>query len=141
MKLFPEDITLEQLNDFSKNSIVEYLGIEFIEIGKDYLSAKMPVDHRTIQPMKILHGGASVVLAETLGSVGSHLCLNSNNKISVGLDVNANHIRPATSGFVFGKAKATHIGRSTHIWQIDILNEEDKLVCTSRLTVAIIDKK
>ncbi|PWJ57413.1 1,4-dihydroxy-2-naphthoyl-CoA hydrolase [Dyadobacter jejuensis] len=137
--MFANNPTLNQIQDIGKNSMSEHVGIEFIEIGKDFLVAKMPVDARTQQPFGILHGGASVVLAETLGSVASYLCLPDPSKQqAVGLDINANHIRPVSEGFVYGKAQALHIGRSTHIWEIKITNEDQKLVCISRLTVAIM---
>lgn len=141
MSLLNKNITLENLNSNWRSNIVQHIGIEYTEIGDDFLSGKMPVDERTMQPMNILHGGASVVLAETLGSVASYLCIDSTTKIPVGLDINANHIRSATKGYVYGKAKAVHIGRTTHVWQIEITDEEGKLVCTSRLTMAVIDKK
>lgn len=136
-----KNISLETLNTSWRSNIVQHIGIEYTEIGDDFLSGKMPVDERTMQPMNILHGGASVVLAETLGSVASYLCIDTATKIPVGLDINANHIRSATKGYVYGKATAVHIGRTTHVWQIEITDEEGKLVCTSRLTMAVIDKK
>lgn len=116
------------------------IGIEYTEIGTDYLCGKMPVNHLTQQPMGILHGGASVVFAESLGSVGSNLIINQATQYCVGLEVNANHIRSERSGYVYGKATCVHAGRKTHIWEIKINNEAGKLVCTSRLTVAVIDK-
>lgn len=141
MKIFQTDISIDELNNKWRGHIVNHIGIEYTEIGKDFLSGKMPVDTRTMQPMGILHGGASVVLAETLGSVASMLCVDTSKYITVGLDINANHVRSVSSGYVYGTAKAIHVGRSTHIWQIEITNEENKLVCTSRLTIAVIDKK
>jgi 1,4-dihydroxy-2-naphthoyl-CoA hydrolase len=123
-----------------KNNMCETIGIEITEVTPDSLKGKMPVDHRTIQPMGILHGGASVALAETLGSIASGLVIDSAKYACVGLDINANHIRPATSGFVYGEAKPIHIGRKTHVWSIEIKNEQDKLVCISRLTMAILEK-
>lgn len=119
--------------------MVDHLGIEFMEIGDNYLTARMPVDHRTIQPMGLLHGGASVVLAESLGSVASSIIVDRNKSYCVGLEINANHIKSAKSGFVTGKATPIHIGRKTHVWDIKITNENDDLVCISRLTVAILD--
>lgn len=141
MKIFQTDITIDELNDKWRGHIVNHIGIEYTEIGDDFLCGKMPVDTRTMQPMGILHGGASVVLAETLGSVASILCVDTSKYITVGLDINANHVRSVSSGYVYGTAKAIHVGRSTQIWQIEITNEENKLVCTSRLTIAVIDKK
>ena len=121
--------------------MVEHLGIEFIEVGRDFITAKMPVDHRTVQPMGLLHGGASMALAETLGSVASSLVVDMNKYACVGLEINANHIKSATEGFVTGKATPIHLGRKTHVWDIKIKNGNDQLICVSRLTVAIIEKK
>ena len=137
--MFTTSISLDAVQSFSKNTISSHLGIEFIEIGADYIVAKMPVDQRTHQPFGILHGGASVVLAETLGSIASFLCLKDPDKQhAVGLEINANHLRSAREGFVYGKVTPIHVGRTTHIWDIKITNEENKLVCISRLTVAIV---
>lgn len=137
--MFTTSISLDAVQSFSKNTIASHLGIEFTEIGADYIVAKMPVDHRTHQPFGILHGGASVVLAETLGSIASFLCLKDpDNQHAVGLEINANHLRSAKEGFVYGKVTPIHVGRTTHIWDIKITNEENKLVCISRLTVAIV---
>jgi len=123
------------------NTLGENLGIEFTEIGEDFIIAKMPVDHRTVQPFRLLHGGASVALAETLGSVASQLCIEDfGKKMAVGVEINANHLRPATKGFVFGKVTPIRVGRSMHIWNIEIKDERGKLVCISRLTVAVVDK-
>ncbi len=138
--MFITKTTLEQLHSMSANTLSGHLGIEFTEVGDDYIVARMPVDARTHQPFGILHGGASVVLAETLGSIASFLCLKDPSKqTAVGLEINANHMRSVKSGFVFGKVTPIHIGRSTQIWDIRITNEENKLVCISRLTVAIVD--
>ncbi len=135
------DTDLNKLIKLSQNTMVEHLGIEFTEIGENFIAGKMPVDKRTIQPMGLLHGGASVVLAETLGSIGSSLCIDLNTKICVGLEINANHIKSAKDGFVYGKAELIHEGKNTHVWEIKITNEQKQLVCISRLTVAILDKK
>jgi 1,4-dihydroxy-2-naphthoyl-CoA hydrolase len=134
-------IDLEKLNQRMLNTIGETLGIEVTEVGEDYISGKMPVDHRTKQPFGILHGGASVVLAESLGSIGSMLCVDLEVEHCVGLGINANHVRSASSGYVYGKASVVHIGKKTHIWDIRITNEDDELVCISRLTVAVLKKK
>ena len=134
-------ITLEELNSGLATNMIKHLGIEYTEIGDDYLSGKMPVDHRTMQPFNILHGGASVVLAETLGSVASNLLIDKNTHYCVGLEVNANHIKSAKNGFVYGRAQAIHLGRKTHIWDIKIINDDKQLVCISRLTVAVLEKK
>ena len=133
-----KEITVEMLNQTSTPCMIQHLGIEFTELGTDFICAKMPVDHRTHQPYGILHGGASVVLAETLGSTGAALSVDSSRFRVVGLDINANHIRSVQDGFVYGKATALHIGRTTHVWEIKITNEEDKLVCVSRLTMAVV---
>lgn len=131
--------TLEGANAMSANTLVENLGIEFIEIGDDYLVAKMPVDDRTVQPYRLLHGGASVALAETLGSVASTLAIEDLGKhMAVGVEINANHLRPATNGFVFGKVTPIRVGRQMHVWNIEIRDEDDKLVCVSRLTCAVV---
>lgn len=140
MVLWKTQATLDQLKERSKNTLVEHLGIEFLEIGDDYLKARMPVDNRTKQPTGLLHGGASVVLAETLGSVAARLCVDIGKKGIVGLEINANHVRPVFEGWVTGITKPVHVGNATQIWEINIYNEEDKLVCVSRLTVANIDK-
>jgi len=132
--------TIEQLDSFyPKEHIGEYIGIEFTEIGDDFISAKMPVDHRTRQPQGLLHGGASCVLAESLGSVAGLLCLDQTKQVAVGLEINANHIRGVRNGYVYGTARPVHIGKTTHVWDIKILTEDQKLVCVSRLTLAIKD--
>ncbi|MCX2745270.1 hotdog fold thioesterase [Mangrovivirga sp. M17] len=120
--------------------MISTIGIEFTQITESFLEAKMPVNDKTVQPMRLLHGGASVTLAETLGSMASQLIIDQTKQYSVGLEINANHIRSATSGYVYGRVKALHVGRKTHIWSIEIKNEEEKLVCVSRLTVAVINK-
>ncbi|PIB35359.1 thioesterase [Reichenbachiella sp. 5M10] len=139
--MFKEIFTLDVINDFSKNTLVEHVGIQFTEIGSDYIVATMPVDHRTHQPMGLLHGGASVVLAESLGSVAATMTLDHDAQYAVGLDINANHIKSAREGVVTGKASPLHIGKKTHVWEIKIHNENGDLVCVSRITMAIIDKK
>ena len=140
MTLWKTQTTLDQLKERSKNTLAEHLGIEYLEIGDDYLKAKMPVDYRTKQTAGLLHGGASVVLAETLGSIAAGLCVNREKKSIVGLEINANHIRPVTEGWVTGVTKPIHVGNTTQIWEIKIYNDQDKLICISRLTVANIDK-
>nr|WKN38916.1 hotdog fold thioesterase [Tunicatimonas sp. TK19036] len=134
------NVTVESLNAMGKGNMVEYLGIEFTEVNSDSITAKMPVDHRTKQPMGLLHGGASVVLAETIGSVASNVCIDSQQQYCVGLDINANHLKAVTDGYVYGTAKALHMGRRTHVWEIRISNEQEQLVCISRLTMAVVDK-
>lgn len=132
-------LTLERLIELNKNSLVDHIGIEFLEATDEYVTARMPVDERTHQPFGILHGGASVVLAESLGSVASVLRLTDPaTQQAVGLEINANHIRSVKSGWVYGKCTPIHIGRTTHIWDIKITDEQERLVCISRLTIAII---
>ncbi|HHB79906.1 MAG TPA: hotdog fold thioesterase [Saprospiraceae bacterium] len=136
--IWKQQASIDFLNSLSENTLGSHIGIEFIEIGDDYIMAKMPVDARTIQPFGILHGGASVVLAETLGSVASTLCLQDIDKqTAVGLEINANHLRSVRQGFVFGKATPVRIGRSVHVWNIEISDEAGNLTAVSRLTTMI----
>lgn len=130
---------LKAVNDFNKNTLMEHLGIEVTGVTENTVSAKMPVDHRTHQPMGLLHGGASASLIESLGSIGSALRVDLSKKMILGLEINTNHIRGVKSGFVYGKATCIHSGRSTHIWAVDITNEDKKLVATGRLTVLVKD--
>jgi len=139
-RIFPEYLQLEVLNDMSKGCMVGHLGIEFTEIGSNYLIATMPVDERTKQPLGMLHGGASVALAETMGSVGATFCLDLSKQYAVGLEINTNHIKSAKNGLVTGKATPVHLGGSTHVWSIEITNESDQLVAISRITMAILNK-
>jgi len=139
MTIWNTRTTIEQLTEISKNTLVEHLGIEFLEVGESYLKAKMPVDFRTVQPAGILHGGASAALAETLGSIAAGLCVDRDTKTIVGLEINANHVRPVKHGWVTGVTTPIHIGKTTHIWEIRIYNELEKLVCISRLTVAVVN--
>ncbi len=139
MSIWKKSTDLARLNAISKDTIIALLGIEYTKIGDNFIEAVMPVDTRTHQPYGLLHGGASVVLAETLGSVAANLVV-AEDKVCVGLEVNANHVRSIKKGTVTGTATAVHIGYSTQIWQIEICNERQQLVCTSRLTVAVIDK-
>jgi len=140
MIVWKKQTTLEQLTERSKNTFIEHLGIEYLEIGDDYLKARMPVDQRTRQPAGLLHGGASVALAETLGSIAADLCVDGEKKAIVGLEINANHVRPVNDGWVTGVTRPIHVGSTTQVWEIRIYNEQDKLVCVSRLTVANIDR-
>jgi len=133
-------VTVEMLNNMNKNTIVEHIGIEYTDMGEDFIAAKMPVDKRTHQPMGLLHGGASVVLAETLGSVAAAMCINNDKQYCVGLEINANHIRGVRAGYVYGITKPLHIGRKTQVWEIKITNDAGKLVCVSRITMAVLDK-
>ena len=123
----------------TKDHIAQLIGIEITEIGDDYMTGKMPVDERTRQPLGLLHGGASCVLAESLGSMAGALCVDLTKQIVVGLEINANHIRGVRSGYVYGTARPIHIGRSTQVWDIQIVNESKQLVCISRLTLAVKD--
>jgi 1,4-dihydroxy-2-naphthoyl-CoA hydrolase len=138
--IWSRDYTVEELNGRPKGHIGDLIGIEFTEITNDSISARMPVNEKTHQPYGILHGGASVVLAESLGSVASNMIIDSNKYIGVGLEVNANHLRPVKSGFVTGICKPIHIGGKTHVWDIRLYDDKGKMNCVSRLTVAIIPK-
>ncbi len=133
--------TVEDLKKRSKDSMSDFLEIEFLEIGADFLKAKMPVINKTKQPYGFLHGGASVVLAETLGSICSMMSIDTNQFNIVGLEINANHIRGVKEGFVYANCTPIHIGKSTHVWNIHIEDEVQKTVCVSRLTVMILNKK
>ena len=137
---FEPGLTAAQLQPLSDNTMGQHLGTEFIEVGEDFLKGRMPVDHRTRQPYGLLHGGASVALAETLGSVASAFVVDRSQYNAVGLEINANHLRGVREGFVTGIARPLHLGKTTHVWDIRIHDEKDKLVCVSRLTVAIIKK-
>ena len=141
MGIFRTARTVESLNEWSANTIASQIGIEFTSIGDDFLEATMPVDHRTHQPLGLLHGGASVTLAETLGSVGATLCIDETKQFCVGLEINANHIRSVRDGYVRGMAKPIHIGKKTQVWEIRITTPEGDLVCVSRITMAVLDRK
>lgn len=141
MRIFKEDLTVEALNKWSPNTMAENIGIEFTAVGEDYLEAKMPVDHRTHQPMGLLHGGASVALAETMGSVAAMCCVDATRQYCVGLEINANHIKSVRDGFVKGITRAIHIGKKTQVWEIRITSEAGDLVCVSRITMAVLDRK
>jgi 1,4-dihydroxy-2-naphthoyl-CoA hydrolase len=130
--------TLEELNGNRDGTLVGHLGILFTEIGDDFVRGTMPVDTRTVQPYGLLHGGASVALAETLGSTGAAMCVDAAEYQVVGQEINANHVRAARSGLVTGTARAVHLGGRTHVWSIEIVNDARKLVCISRITMAVI---
>ncbi len=134
-------ITVEELSKLGKGNMGDHLGIEITEVGPDFLCGKMPVDHRTKQPFGLLHGGASVVLAETLGSIAASCCIDPERYYCVGLEINANHIKSARDGFVYGKASPIHIGKQTQVWEIRITNEAGQLVCISRITMAVLERK
>jgi 1,4-dihydroxy-2-naphthoyl-CoA hydrolase len=136
-----KSVSVEAINRFNKNTLMEQLGIECVEIGEDYIVSTMPVDHRTHQPLGLLHGGASAALIESIGSMGSTLLLDLEKEFPVGLEVNANHIGSVKSGSVKAIGKIVHAGKRTHIWQVDIYdNATSKLVCTGRLTIMVIAK-
>lgn len=121
--------------------MVTHVGIEFTRMGDDFIEARMPVDHRTHQPLGLLHGGASVALAETLGSLAATCCVDATKQYCVGLEINANHVKSVREGFVTGITKPIHIGKKTQVWEIRITNEQQELVCISRITLAVIDRK
>ena len=135
--IWKKPISLEEITRVHVGTTVAHLGIEMLEIGDDFLRARVPVDARTRQPFGLLHGGVSVVLAETLGSTGAYYSSPENHR-AVGLDINANHLRATTSGWVTATARPVHIGRTTHVWHIDLHNEAGELTCVSRLTMAIL---
>jgi 1,4-dihydroxy-2-naphthoyl-CoA hydrolase len=139
--IWKQDPSLDRLNGWSPNTMMEALGIRFTAVGDDWLQGTMPVDQRTHQPYGLLHGGASVVLAETLGSTAAMLTLDPAQEAAVGLDINANHIRGVRSGTVTGTARKVHIGRSTQVWEIRIETEAGELVCISRITMAVIPSR
>jgi len=140
MAIWKQSGSLDLINASSRNTMVSTLDIRVVEVGDDFLRGTMPVDERTRQPFGLLHGGASVALAETLGSLAGNLCLDGSKEVAVGLDINANHIRAATSGIVTGTARPLHIGRTTQVWEIRIEDEKQRLVCISRLTLAVVPK-
>lgn len=141
MNIWKTPIDISDANLRSKNTMTEYLGIEFIEVGQDFLVAKMPVDHRTKQPIGIMHGGASCVLAETVGSTAGNYCVDIKTHYCVGLDINTNHIRSMREGYVIGTAKPFHLGKSTQVWEIDIRDEHNHRVSINRLTLAVLTRK
>lgn len=138
---FKSTLTLEEIRSFAKETMNEYIGIEFTELGENYIRAKMPVDHRTRQAYGLLHGGASATLAETVGSVASAMVINLEQSYCVGLEINANHIRSVKEGFVEGTATPIHLGGLTHVWDIRIRDHQENLICVSRLTVAILRRR
>ena len=137
-----KQLSLEEINSKNANTLMASLEITCIEVGNDYIVARMPVNHLTVQPMGLLHGGASAALIETIGSMGSMLIIDSNREIAVGLEVNANHINGISAGYVLAKGKIIHAGRKTHLWQVDITEEgTEKLICVGKLTVLILEKR
>lgn len=140
-RIWKKEFTLATVNDLNNTCLPGHLGIEIIKIGDDFMEAKMPVDHRTKQPMGLLHGGASVALAETVGSVAALLCVADSNKTIVGVEINANHLRSAQTGFVIGTARPLRIGRTLQVWNIEIKDEKERLICVSRLTIAVVEMR
>lgn len=138
---FDKELSIEKLKPLGPNTMAAHIGIEWVEVGENFMKAKMPVDQRTNQPYGLLHGGASCVLAETLGSVASAMVIDHSKFYCVGLEINANHVRGVREGFVTGVASPLHLGSATHVWDIKIYDEKEKLVCVSRLTVAILTRK
>lgn len=140
MKIWKNELRLEDVANVRKKTMVDWLGIEFIEVGDDFLKAKMPVDHRTIQPMGIMHGGASCVLAETIASIAANYCVDNDHFYCVGLDINTNHLRVVREGYVIGVAKPIHLGRSTQVWEVKMYNQKDQLVSISRMTAVVLNR-
>lgn len=140
MSIWFRSTNISEINTFNKNTLVEHLNINITQIGDVSLTGTMPVDKTTHQPFGVLHGGASCVLAESLGSIASNMCIDNTKFYCVGLEINANHVRPVTSGIVTGIATNIHLGRTTHIWDIKIYTEDKKLVCISRLTMAVVPR-
>ncbi|MEO9101469.1 MAG: hotdog fold thioesterase [Burkholderiaceae bacterium] len=140
MRIWKQDISIERLVGSHVDTAVERLGIEFLEVGDDFIRGRVPVDKRTCQPYGLLHGGVSVVLAETLGSCGAAYAAPEGTRV-VGLDINANHLRGATSGWVTGITRPVHVGRSTQVWQIEMTNDAGQLTCVSRITMAVLQRK
>lgn len=140
MALF-EKVDVKDLNELSRNTLAERIGIEITEVGETYIKARMPVDERTHQPFGLLHGGASAALAETLGSIAGNFVIDREKEACVGLEINANHVRSVRDGYVYGTVRPIHIGGSTQVWDIRIEDDRGKLVCVSRLTLAVIKRK
>ncbi|MDE1960086.1 MAG: hotdog fold thioesterase [Xanthomonadaceae bacterium] len=138
MPIWKQPVALEQLNALNRNTMMAAIGIVFTEVGDDYPRATMPVDARTHRPYGMLHGGASAALAETLGSTGGMMTIGAENGDIVGIEINANHVRAVRSGVVTGTARPLHLGRSTQVWEIRIEDEQQRLVCISRLTLAVV---
>jgi 1,4-dihydroxy-2-naphthoyl-CoA hydrolase len=140
MTIWRTQTSVEQIREFSRETLADTIGIRVTEIGPDFLRATMPVNPRVHQPMGVLHGGASVALAETVGSVAATLCVDREKYVCLGQEINANHLRPISSGIVTATARPFHIGRRSHVWSIEIRDEEERLVCVSRLTMAVVDR-
>jgi 1,4-dihydroxy-2-naphthoyl-CoA hydrolase len=140
MSIWRTQTSVEQLQEHSRNTLAETIGIRVTEVGPDFLRATMPVNPKTHQPMGVLHGGASVALAETVGSLAATLCIDRTLYVCLGQEINANHLRPISSGIVTATARPYHIGKRSHVWSIEIRDEQEKLVCISRLTIAVVDR-
>jgi 1,4-dihydroxy-2-naphthoyl-CoA hydrolase len=140
MSIWRTQTSVEQLQEHSRETLADTIGIRVTEIGPDFLRATMPVGPKTHQPMGVLHGGASVALAETVGSLAATLCVDRNLYVCLGQEINANHLRPVSSGIVTATARPYHVGKRSHVWHIEIRDEQEKLVCVSRLTIAVVDK-
>ncbi len=141
MRIWKQDTALDGLNQLGRGTMIETLGIRIVEVGDDFIRGSMPVDRNTRQPYGLLHGGASVALAETLGSLAGSLCVNSLHEFVVGLDINANHVRAVSRGIVIGTARALHLGRTTQVWEIRIDDESQRLVCISRVTLTVVPRR
>jgi len=141
MSIWHSQLTLEQLEFYSRNTLSGHLGVRITEIGPDYLRATMPVNPTTHQPMGVLHGGASAALAETVGSLAAGMCIDRSKMTALGQDINANHLRPVSSGLVTATARPFHIGKRSHVWGIEIHDEKGKLVCVARLTMAVVARE
>jgi len=140
MSIWRTQTSVEQLQEHSQNTLAETIGIRVTEVGPDFLRATMPVNPKTHQPMGVLHGGASVALAETVGSLAATMCIDRTLYVCLGQEINANHLRPVSSGTVTATARPFHIGKRSHVWSIEIRDEQEKLVCISRLTIAVVDR-
>lgn len=141
MSIWIRPLDLEVLNKFSAKTLVSHLGIKMTAFGDDFLEGTMPVDDRTVQPFRLLHGGASCVLAESLGSIAASFCIDTKEFMAVGQHIEATHLRSATKGEVTGRAKAIHIGRSSQVWRIEIFNDEGKMICDSKIIMAVVKRK
>jgi len=141
MSIWQVPMSLSALETRGQNTLIQHVGIQFTEIGDDFLTARMPVDQRTRQPLGIMHGGASCVLAESVGSTAANCCVDPAQFYCVGLEINTNHIRAIREGFVFGTAKPFHLGKSTQVWSIEIINEKKELISINRLTMMVLEKK
>jgi 1,4-dihydroxy-2-naphthoyl-CoA hydrolase len=139
MAIWFQEVSLDYARERGRGTLLEQLGIELIEVGADFLKARMPVDQRTRQPAGVLHGGASVALAETLASWAATFCVDPAQHHCVGIEINANHVRPAADGWVYGTARPVNLGRTIQVWEVRIVNADDKLVCISRVTMAVLN--